>query len=192
MKDDTKGLAEILKEQLALLALVLLLAGTVYADAYYAQFGIKLSSLGFSSSYLIYRAFSALTYAPLISLPYLLSLLWFGIDELVIRRRESFKVFRIIAAYIVLVLVIVFSYLCAYTAGLNRARDDMHAEKSSLSRIQSAHPSIGDCGPGDCRILTSDSENLYVIKPTPLSSGAIPNVRILEKKNYDELIVGSH
>jgi hypothetical protein len=191
MKDDSKGLAEILKEQLALLSLVLLLTGTVYADAYYAQFGIRVVSLGFSASYLIYRAFTVVLYDPWISVPYLLSLLWFGLDEIAIRSRASLKPFRIVAAYTVLVLVIIFSYIFAFKAGIKHAKDDMYAETSSLAKIYSTQPPINGCAAGECRVLTTDSEKLYVIKPTARSSSSIPNVRILEKKTYDEIVLGT-
>src|SRR5580704_16765245 len=123
VKEETKGLAEILKEQLALIALLLLLSGTVYADSYYAQFGIKLSSLGFSSSYLIYRACTVVIDHPWVSLPYLLSLLWFGFDEIVIRTRPGLRSLRTVAAYLALVLVIAFSYVAASRVGVSRANN---------------------------------------------------------------------
>lgn len=190
MNSDDKRLADILKEQLALVALVVLLSGTVYADAYYSQFGIKLSSLGFQSSYIVYRGFSVVLDHPSIAVPYFVSLAWFAFDEMNLRRQSAFIRFRTLAAYIMVVMVLVSSYYLAYRAGVSRSIQDMHKETSTLAKIKNSRPPIDGCAADECRVLLSDSESVYILKPSPENEkSTVPNTRILARKDYDEIVI---
>jgi len=192
MNDQPKGIAEILKEQFALLAILVLLAGTVYADGYYGSFGLKLSSLGFSSSYVIYRGFTVILDCIWVGTPYLLSAIWFAVDEILLRPRNNLKAFRVMVVYFVVLLVLVSTYLLAHLAGVERANKDMHQETSTLTRIKTSKPSIDGCGPDACRILFTDSDTIYILLPSPSSqTGTVPNVRWLQRKDYSEVITGT-
>jgi hypothetical protein len=191
MNDQPKDLAEILKAQLGMVTLVVLLSGTVYADAYYSQFGLKLSSMGFSSSYVIYRGITAVLASPSVAIPYLLSVLWMLIDEFYIGKETFWRRLRMPAAYLVVLFVVASSYLLAYRAGVKRALDDMHVESSTLPRLKSSTPSIPGCEPDACRVLFTDSESIYIFQPVPASQSAtVPNIRARARKAYDEIITG--
>lgn len=191
MSDEPKDLAEILKAQLGMVALVVLLSGTVYADAYYSQFGLKLSSLGFPSSYVIYRGITAVIASPSVAIPYLLSILWMLIDEWYINERILWRRLRVPTTYFVLLLVLASSYLLAYHAGLSRALDDMRIETSTLPRLKSSVPPIAGCEPDACRVVFTDSESIYILRPVSASQPTVvPNIRALARKAYDEIITG--
>lgn len=192
MSDQPKDLAEILKAQLGMVALVVLLSGTVYADAYYSQFGLKLSSMGFPSSYVLYRGITAVMVAPSVAIPYLLSILWMLIDEWYSDKWVLWRRLRVPTTYFVLLLVLASSYLLAYRAGVRRALDDMRMETSTLPRIKSTVPPIAGCEPDACRVVFSDSESIYILRPVSASQpSAVPNIRALARKAYDEIITGS-
>ena len=189
--EPPKGLAEILKEQLAMIALVVLLSGTVYVDSYYSQFGLKLSTLGFESSYIIYRGFTVVLNHASVALPYIVSVVWFAADEIWLRPKGNRRAFRVIAAYVVVVAVLAGSYMLARDAGVSTATADTHQETSFLLKIKTSKPLIEDCDPDACRILFADSNAIYVLKPTPLKqSASIPNIRILDRKEYSAIITG--
>jgi hypothetical protein len=191
MNDQPKDIAKILKGQLGMVALVVLLSGTVYADTYYSRFGLKLSSMGFSTSYIIYRGITAVIASHAVAIPYLLSVVWLVIDDLYLRSREGWHWFRIPAAYLLVVLVLASSYFLSYRAGLKKTNDDMHTETSSLVRLKSSSPKISDCEPDVCRVVFSDSEIIYLLEPVPASQAAVvPNIRALQRKAYDAIITG--
>jgi hypothetical protein len=189
MNDPPKEISELLKGQLGMIALIVLLSGTVYADVYYAQFGLKLSSMGFSSTYLIYRGITAVLTSPLITFPYLFSMIWFILDATLTPSKPKWLLFRVPAAYCVIGIVLIMTYLLANHAGNQRATLDSHSETSTLPQIVSTSPAISGCDPESCRILALDSESVYVLRPTPQANlGTRSNMLILSRKDFLEIV----
>lgn len=79
MQDGSSNVVDItraLRDQLALISVLVLFAGIRFIEAYYWQFGIALSTIDFSVQYLIYRGLLAVFESPWIGVAYLGCVVW--------------------------------------------------------------------------------------------------------------------
>ena len=82
MYDPTRGrgahradpMLKALKENLSLLSLMVVLAGTSSTDAYYSAFGLRYQFLSVPASHILFRGITAVWAYPLLAVPYLLAL----------------------------------------------------------------------------------------------------------------------
>ena len=75
-KDHETGLASALKEQLALITFVVLFAGMVSTETYYAAFGIRYQLLELSVAHLVSRGLTAVVDSPFLLIAYVAAILW--------------------------------------------------------------------------------------------------------------------
>jgi hypothetical protein len=66
---DEKSTVSVLKEQFAMIAILVVLIGTVYTDSYYAGFGLRYQSLNLPAAHILYRGFTAIVDMPSLALP---------------------------------------------------------------------------------------------------------------------------
>ncbi len=191
MEDDKpKGIADIVKEQFALLAMLVLFTGSAYADAYYSQFAIKFSQLGFAASYVIYRGLTVPIESPLVALPYFGAVIWLVFDEAALKKSRG--AIRTAALYFAVILMLVLSYALAYSAGIAKASKDMRVDTSTLFKIKNSKPSIDGCPPDECRLVLADSEDYYILHPLgPNEAASIPNIIRIPRRSLDEIITGT-
>jgi hypothetical protein len=179
-----KTTAAILKEQFTILAMLVILIGTVYTDAYYSGFGLRYQSLGLPASHIIYRGFTVLFDAPYVCLPYIVAVIWLASD----RGGTSTWMARnrLWISYSLLALVLVTSYLLAVVAGQNLAMRDLGL-KSKLPKIIRLLPEAANnpCASNNCRLLLFDSEYIYLF--VPQESPDIPHIKRLDRKLFNEI-----
>ena len=179
-----KTIASILKEQFAILAMLVILIGTVYTDAYYSGFGLRYQSLGLPASHIIYRGFTVLLDAPYVCLPYLVAAIWLASD------RSDGSAWmarnRIWISYSLLMLVLVASYLLAVLAGQREAMRDLGL-KTRLPQIIRLLPRAAEdpCASNNCRLLLIDSDYIYLFSPQPRPD--IPHIKRLDRKLFNEI-----
>jgi hypothetical protein len=186
-KPSSQTTSSMLKEQFALIGVVVVIIGTVYTDYYYASFGLRYQSLGLPASHILYRGLTVLRDAPYVAIPYLLAAIWLTIDD---RTKSSWLVpNRLLISYILMVAVLFLSYLLASIAGQRAGAHDLSVN-SSLPKIKTLVTSGGTetpCSTADaCRLLLIDSDYIYVFVPATCSS-AVPNIIRLEKKEFNEV-----
>lgn len=140
-----KSTAAVLQEQIALIAILVVLVGTVYSDSYYAAFGLRYQSLNLPAAHIIYRGFTVLVTSPYVAIPpYLLAVGWLA---LISTRRPTPWIGQnqIWLTYVVIVGVLFLAYPLTVHAGLRAAAQDRGME-SHLPRIKqmlSAHAAAG-------------------------------------------------
>src|SRR5438477_9600817 len=94
------ALPGIIKDQLILLSFLVLLAGIVSTETYYAVFGVKYQFLSLPSFHLIYRGLTSLFDAPLLLLTYAAAALWLVLDMYgAAKRWDRFLRYRGVASY---------------------------------------------------------------------------------------------
>ena len=174
-----------LKEQFALIAILVVLIGTVYTDYYYASFGIRYQSLNLPASHILYRGFTILRDAPYVALPYLLAVILLVTD--VAAGHTWYAKNRLRLSYLVIAIVLVLSYILASVAGKNAAKTDL-STSSTLPKVkQLVGSDDSPCEPDACRLLIIDGDYLYVFVPT----GNVPTVKRLDKRMFHEIDTGT-
>jgi hypothetical protein len=185
--------SSILKEQFALIAILVLLIGTVFTDYYYASFGIRYQSLNLPASHILYRGFSVLRACPYVCIPYVIAALWLIIDNGATRQWVMAN--RIRLSYLIVAAVLFMSYWLASVAGLQSAATDLSAS-SSLPKVKllvgTADTELANpCSvPDVCRLLLIDTDYIYVFVPAT-SKATVPNIIRLDKKAFNEISTGT-
>ena len=134
-----------LKEQVALLALVVLFVGLISTEAYYAEFGVRYQDLGLPVTHFVYRGLTTLVNAYAIAALYVLAALWlFLLDALHTRISRPRAVG---GTYVLVVLLLVTGYPLARSAGLREARKDMTYGDSRLPTVECLVSAEGSCRP---------------------------------------------
>jgi len=191
MAEKPQSPISVIKEQFAVLGVLVVLIGTVYTDYYYASFGLRYQSLNLPASHIIYRGLTVLRDAPYVALPYLVAVLWLVIDS---GAKHPWLVSnRTAISYTVIASVLFLSYWLASIAGSRSAATDL-STSSTLPRIKQLVSSVEGkfpCETADaCRLLLIDGDYLYVFTPTDKKS-SIPNVIRLDKKAFNEISTGT-
>lgn len=184
--------SSVLKEQFALIAILVVLIGTVYTDYYYAKFGLRYQSLNLPATHILYRGFTVLRDAPYVALPYLLSAVWLIVEGRM--NRHWWTKNRLAISYVVVAIVLASSYWLASAAGYRSAVADL-SEKSPLPKIRQLIGSSGmesPCAvPDACRLLLIDGDYIYVFSPTANKSSVSTVIR-LDKKAFSQIITSTY
>jgi hypothetical protein len=179
-----------LRDQLALISVLILFAGFRYVEAYYSWFGIRLSNLDLSIQYLIYRGLTSIFSDWWISGVYLLSvgwLIWCSIQPF---DRAKPKAYIQFISYSVIIIAVVVTYFAEANLGTEAFKDDATLTTSRLPRIK------GILDERDAqinsmtglRILYDSRDELILFNPVQIR-GAIPNLIILKREDVDALDV---
>jgi hypothetical protein len=74
-----KSAASVMKEQFALIGMLVVLIGAVYTDSYYSGFGLRYQSLGLPASHILYRGLTAVVDMPFLVVPYVVGVGWLAL-----------------------------------------------------------------------------------------------------------------
>jgi len=188
---DDKTTSAVLKEQFAMIAILVVLIGTVYTDSYYAALGLRYQFLNLPASHIAYRGLTALVDAPYLVLPYFVGILWLGFASTT--GKANAARLRIWAGYLVIAVVVGIAYPLASYAGQRAAKRDL-GNDSHLPKVKLLLPKEAangtSCGVADtCRLLLVDSEYLYMF--VPQGPNDVPHVKRLDRKVFNEIDTGA-
>jgi hypothetical protein len=188
---NEKSAASVLKEQFAMIAILVVLIGTVYTDAYYASFGLRYQSLNLPAAHIIYRGFTAVTDMPLLALPYLIGVFWLGFVSTATDASRLRG--RIWISYLMLSFILAIAYPLTTYAGLRAAKRDLGGD-STLPRVKQLLPKEAASGTGcevadACRLLLVDSDYLYVFVPQGTTD--VPHIKRLDRRVFHEIDTGT-
>jgi hypothetical protein len=130
-----KSLTEILKEQLLLLTFLVLYAGTVATDTYYATMNVGYQFLSLPASHLTYRGITTLFQEPPLFIVYLLAVVALIVDDRLVAEERWYGRWRTIAAYVLVVLMLIVTFPLARRGGRNAAVADLRDATSTLPRV---------------------------------------------------------
>jgi hypothetical protein len=175
-----------LKDQLALVAIVVIFAGLRFIDAYYGTFGIQYSSLDLPLQYFLYLGVKAMFLSPFIGIAYLIAVLWLGVGETWAAQRWSAKRWWVaLLSYVVVALVAAITYWAGHDEGVAQARRDMTATTSLPSVVLI----LGNDGKPlpyvHARVLLSTSDELVLYYKAKY--GGYPVIIILPKGQINAL-----
>ena len=176
----------IIRDEIALLGLLVLFIGIVSTDHYYQQFGLRYQFLGLPSFHIAYRGLTAMMSEPSLIVPALIGALWLNSDMVLKSSKLSrFRGFRVPIRYLLLLFTIAASYPLAARAGMRLALLDYQENTCRMPMVEIDTPT-GPVEPengGYYRLLNADAN--YVMVFAPLQDGEIasaPNIRFFRKE----------
>jgi hypothetical protein len=174
-----------------MIAILVVLIGTVYTDSYYAGFGLRYQSLNLPAAHILYRGFTAVIDKPFLALPYLIGVVWLGVASTPMS--GSGARVRIWASYFAIAFILGIAYPLSTYAGLQAAKRDL-GSGSRLPKVKQLLPKEAASGtscdvPDACRLLLVDSDYLYVF--VPQGPEDVPHVKRLDRKVFHEIDTGT-
>jgi hypothetical protein len=155
-----------LKDQIALLALLVTLAGLASTEAYYSRFNLQYQFLGFPATHIVYRGISIVLSGFYVCLPYMLASGWL----IMMASRGSplrSERFQLMLTYLVVLTVTIATYALAWIAGAQQADRDRVEDTCTLPKVMVAE--IKDAKDIDAaqkyRLLLIDSSYIIIFKP---------------------------
>lgn len=156
-----------LKDQIALLALLVTLAGLASTEGYYTHFNLQYQFLGIPATHIVYRGISIVWSGFYVCLPYLAASSWL----LIIAGRATplrSERFQLTLTYAVVLVVTIATYLLAWLAGGRQADRDRVESTCTLPRVMAA--AIKDMDNIDAgkkyRLLLMDNDYIVIFQPT--------------------------
>jgi hypothetical protein len=186
--DKQTDIAAALKEQLALITFLVLFAGLVATDTYYAGFGIRYQVMEFSLTHLVYRGLTAVIDGPWLITAYLIAIGWLagGSAWLTARGPRWTNWVQIITYSLIIVLVAV-AYFAAIAAGANAANRDLSAQTSQLPVIREIKAKDGTVLPyAGYRLLFASKDSVILFKAAASSSES-PFIHQLKRDDTGEI-----
>lgn len=187
--DEPKTFYEILKEQLGILALLVVLAGISVTEAYYWEFGIRYQMLSLSAQHLLYRGLTSLVSAPYVAGPYLGCMVWLALTARnPAKSRTSALLRRPAVGYLLGVGLMLATYVLGLIAGGQAARTDMTAGTTTLPQVVSMSPSsLATPGEG-YRMLLLQGDFVAVFKPLPVwRANERPILKLVRSSSLEEI-----
>lgn len=136
MQDEAVKLPSLYKDQFILIGSLILYIGLVSIDEYYSNFGIRFQFLNLSSSHIIYRGIQIVFSNYYIILLLLTIAAWQYLEEYILYERYPiYRIFRIQASYIFLLVMLFLSYFIARNTGKKMAKLDLNITTSTLPEI---------------------------------------------------------
>ncbi len=162
-----------LKDQIALLALLVTLTGLASTEAYYSRFNLQYQFLGFPATHIVYRGISIVLSGFYVCVPYALASGWL----LLIAGRTSplrSERFQLMLTYAVVLAVTIATYALAWLAGTQQANRDRVEGTCTLTKVMAAE--IKDAKDIDAgqkyRLLLIDSNYVVIFKPLESAGSA--------------------
>jgi hypothetical protein len=184
------GLASALKEQLALIAFVVLFAGMISTETYYAAYGIRYQFLGLSVAHLISRGLTSVLDSPILLLTFLSAIAWLGGGARLFATHKQNRAGLVQpVTYALVFAIVVVTYFSAVAAGRNAAEQDLKNTTSRLPVVQAMTDAEGKpLSFGGYRLLTVGQENVAVFKPVA-SHAESPFIHILKRDAVGEITI---
>lgn len=182
-KSSVAALIGPLKDQIALLALLVTLAGLASTEAYYARFNLQYQFLGLPASHIVYRGISIVRSGLFVCLPYLLASSWLLLVASRIAPLHSERIQLTLTYFIVLVVTIA-TYGLAWLAGSQQAGRDRVESTCTLPKVMAASmKDLPDIDAGQkYRLLLMDNDTIVVFKPLgSASSDQAPLIKRIAK-----------
>jgi hypothetical protein len=182
-------MAAALKEQLTLITFVILFAGLIATETYYAAFGVRYQLLELSVTHLVYRGLTAALDSPALVLAYLVTIAWlsFGADRLAGMRRPWVRRSLQPITYALILVVVGTTYFAAVAAGARFANLDLQARTSRLPVVQEIKDSEGKPLPfAGYRMLMAGKDTIVVFRAVdgPAES---PFIHLLKRETTGEI-----
>ena len=181
-----------LKENLALLSLMVVLAGTSSSDSYYAVFGVRYQSLDLPASHILFRGLTAVWGYPPLGIAYLAALaIMAGQSRVAVLLGGLDRVRWLNHAAIVLAVVV--AWAGGNRAGSQAARQDASSASSSLpliSRIdlKAATPAHVPSSPAEgYRLLLQDKGGIRFFKALEHPATESPLVHYMSTEAIDAI-----
>ena len=193
MASESKAgaLASGIKDQLALVSVLVLFAGFVATDTYYAAFGLRFQVLDLSIDHLVYRGITAVITSWPLAAAYILAVGWlaYGAQLLKLARPKITSQATEAITYGVVLAVTIVAYFSAIASGRANAADDILQSSSRLPVIQSVRNAAGTELPltGD-RLLLSTKDLLVVFKAVN-DANEVPFIHMLKGDDVHEMVV---
>ncbi len=171
-----------LKDQIALIALLVTLAGLASTEAYYARFNVQYQFLSLPATHIVYRGIGVALSRPYVSIPYVIASGWILLvssGRLLTRSQR----FELPLTYVVIFLSTISTYLIARVAGTQQADADRVEQTCTLPRVMAAEiKDMPDIDIGQkLRLLTIDANYVIVFKPVNDATARIPLVKRISK-----------
>ena len=181
-KEESKSLFSNIKEELALITLVILATGLIFVDAYYQTYGLRVDSFSGNSLMLVYKGLLMTINYPIIFLPYAITIAIPSIDIYLAKTKWWLKFKRPIA-YTILFFILYFAYCLATNLGVRRGRQDMVLNTTHLSKIQVLETKSDTTQAPEqiLLLLATDNDFIYVFEPTPNLENQIPVIQRISK-----------
>jgi hypothetical protein len=188
--NKTSSLAAALKDQIALISLLVLFAGFVSTDTYYSAFGLRFQLLDLPINHLIYRGLSALVNSSLLAPAYILAIAWLAFGaQLVQRYLKATNEQAQAISYTVIAVAVIAAYFGGIVAGRNAANEDILEATSRLPVIQSITNSKGEpLQFEENRLLLNQKDRVVVFRPVKTLT-ELPFVHILRGDDVGEIVV---
>ncbi len=186
--NDSKGIPEIIKDQLVLISFLIFFVGIVSTHTYYAVFGIKYQFLDLPTFSIVYHGLIILVQAPYLLIPYVLPIIWMILNDYSSLSFFSVRKHRILFTYLLIIAVLCITYPLAQIAGRKQAEADMSEESSTLPKIvymELANGENFDLG-NRYRLLIVDSKYVIYFKPRDNDEeDYLPNIKRIAKEKVN-------
>jgi hypothetical protein len=155
-----------LKDQIALLALLVTLAGLASTEGYYTRFNIQYQFLAIPASHIVYRGLSIVRSGFYVCLPYLAASGWLLIIAGRATALRSLR-FQLTLTYAVVLVVTIATYALAWLAGWQQAGRDRVESTCTLPKVIAASmKDMQDIDAGQkYRLLLVDNDYIVILKP---------------------------
>lgn len=180
-----------LRDNLALLAFLVLLVGVSNSEAYYAAFGLRYQFLGLSPDHVLYRGLTAVFQSWLIAILYLIAMILIlgqGRMALVFKRIRTLRILN----YVFVAVLSIAAWLVGGYAGRMSAEADVTEASSPLPKIQSLvlageSDSLARATLDGYRLLMQTSSGVYVFKPVAKPRDESPLIQFIPGASIEVL-----
>ncbi len=186
--DNGSGIASALKEQLALITFVVLFAGLVSTETYYAGFGVRYQVLEFSITHLVYRGLTAVLDGPWLIVAYLIAMGWLagGSAGMAGRWPRTAPWVQPIT-YALVILVVITTYLAGIAAGAHAADVDLRSGTSRLPVVRELKNKDGKAMPfAGYRLLFAGKDIVILFKPAA-STAEVPFIHLIKRDDTSDI-----
>lgn len=184
------GIEAVLKEQLALITFLVLFAGLVAIDTYYAGFGVRYQVMDFSVTHLVYRGLTAVIDGPWLVIAYIVAIGWLaGGSAWLADHGARWVPWVQPITYALIIFLVLVAYLAAITAGANAASCDIADKTSGLPVIREIKSKDGAELPfAGYRLLFAGKDSVVLFKAAA-SPAESPFIHLLKRDDTGDITI---
>ena len=188
---DRGEVASALKDQIALVSLLVLFAGLVSTDTYYAGFGLRYQTLDLPLDHLMYRGVTALFHEWLLGFIYVVAVSWLAAGASLTARHWGVSEVTIrVLTYAIVALSVIGAYYAGIRDGRAEAQVDLVESTSRLPIVNSLRVTdqISNNYYDGWRLLFNGKDYIVLFKPASMPA-QVPFVHILRGEDVHELVI---